>query len=206
MPFREKMKKAFGRSPSISNASSPSSSTPVNSLSQFSEKSKKSKKKDKKGESDVYKIGDVMPKPKYRAPVDPQHKDRLDAFNFGGALAAIRRKSAQSQYSPMGSRMPSRMGSLASSRQGGPSRQQSVAVAPGLEEARDADDDVGNVGLSRHQTTEDTATGRESGDGLDDARTVTLGQGFQASKTMTNGNNLEASKMATNGHVNGIRS
>lgn len=84
-----------------------------------------------------------MPK-KYRASVDPQHKDRLDAFSFGGALDAIRRRSVHSQYSPMGSRMPSRMGSLASNKQGGANRQQSFDAAGSIEEAGDPDGDVGN--------------------------------------------------------------
>lgn len=51
-----------------------------------------------------------MPRLKYRAPVKKEHKEKLDAFTFGGAW---RRRSQQSLYSPMGSRMPSRRGSLA---------------------------------------------------------------------------------------------
>ena len=144
MPFREKMRKAFGRSPSTSETSSPSALTPVTSLSQFSQRDKKSKKKDKLSNGDVYKPGEAMPRQKYRAPVDPQHRDRLEAFSFGGAWEAIRRKSVQSQYSPMGSRMPSRMGSLVSTKVGPSSRQQSFAVPIDLEESKDPDDDVGN--------------------------------------------------------------
>ncbi|MCJ1385366.1 hypothetical protein MMC17_008488 [Xylographa soralifera] len=205
MPFREKMRKAFGRSPSTSETSSPGALTPVTSLSQFSQRDKKSKKKDKTGNGDVYKPGEAMPKPKYRAPVDPQHKDRLEAFSFGGAWEAMRRKSVQSQYSPMGSRMPSRMGSLVSNKVGRSSRQQSLAVPIGLEESKDPDDDVGNVGLSRHQTKEETVEDTGDGEKLDKMRTVTLGEGLQASKTITNGDGLEASKTITNGHVNGVR-
>ena len=142
MPFREKIKKAFGRSPSTStNSSSPTTITPVDSLSQFSSVQKtKSKDKKKKKKEDE----EAMPKPKYRAPVDPNHKATLEAFSFSGAFEAIRRKSAQSAYSPMGSRMPSRMGSRASERIGGASRQQSFAVPSGVDEAEDRDDDVGN--------------------------------------------------------------
>ena len=143
MPFREKIKKAFGRSPSTSDASTPGALTPVTSLTQFSQRDKKSKK-DKKANGDVYKAGEAMPKPKYRAPVDPQHKDRLEAFSFAGAWEAMRRKSGQSQYSPMGSRMPSRVGSRASNKLGSSSRQQSFAVPVALEESGDPDDDVGN--------------------------------------------------------------
>ena len=144
MPFREKMRKAFGRSPSTSETSSPGALTPVTSLSQFSQRDKKSKKKDKRGNGDVYQPGEAMPKPKYRAPVDPQHKDRLEAFSFAGAWEAMRRKSMQSQYSPMGSRMPSRMGSLVSNKMGRSSRQQSFAVPIGLEESKDAGNDLEN--------------------------------------------------------------
>ena len=61
--------------------------------------------------SNVYAPGEPMPRPKYRAPVKKEHKDRLDAFSFGNAW---RRRSHVSLYSPMGSRMPSRRGSLMS--------------------------------------------------------------------------------------------
>ncbi|MCJ1397528.1 hypothetical protein MMC11_000722 [Xylographa trunciseda] len=205
MPFREKMRKAFGRSPSTSETSSPGALTPVTSLSQFSQRDKKSKKKDKKGDGNVYKAGEAMPKLKYRAPVDPQHKDRLEAFSFGSTWEAIRRKSGVSQYSPMGSRMPSRMGSLASNTIGGSSRQQSFAVPIGLEESKDPDDDIRNVGLSRHQTKEETVEDTKDGEVLDKMRTVTLGEELDMSKTITNGDGLEASKTITRGHVNGVR-
>ncbi|MCJ1392312.1 hypothetical protein MMC18_005179 [Xylographa bjoerkii] len=205
MPFREKMRKAFGRSPSTSETSSPGTLTPVTSLSQFSQRDKKPNKKDKKGRGDAYKAGEAMPKPKYRAPVDPQHKDRLEAFSFGGAWEVMRRKSGHSEYSPMGSRMPSRVGSLASNGFGRSSRQQSFAVPIDLEESKDPDDDVGNMGLSRHQTKEETAEDTKDGEELDKMRTVTLGEELNASKTITNGNGLEASKTITNGHVNSVR-
>ncbi|MCJ1285245.1 hypothetical protein MMC26_004585 [Xylographa opegraphella] len=226
MPFREKMRKAFGRSPSSSQTSSPGALTPVTSLSQLAQRDKKSKKKDKSEGGDVYKPGEAMPKLKYRAPVDPQHKDRLEAFSFSSAWDAMRRKSTQSQYSPMGSRMPSRMGSLVSNKVGRSSRQQSFAVPIGLEESKDADDDLGNgkscialremlnqvmglnlgaVGLSRHQTKEETVEATGEGEELDKMKTITLGDGLHASKTITNGNELEASKTITNGHVNGVR-
>lgn len=52
-----------------------------------------------------------MPRPKYRAPVKKEHKEKLDSFNWG---TAWRRRSHISEYSPMGSRMPSRRGSLLS--------------------------------------------------------------------------------------------
>lgn len=59
--------------------------------------------------SNVYKPGEAMPRPKYRAQPKKEHKDKLDAFSFGDAW---RRKSFQSQHSPMGTRAPSRRNSI----------------------------------------------------------------------------------------------
>ncbi|KAK4504618.1 hypothetical protein PRZ48_002579 [Zasmidium cellare] len=58
--------------------------------------------------SNVYKPGEPMPRPKYRMPPKKEHKEKLEAFSFAEAW---RRKSFQSQYSPMGTRAPSRMAS-----------------------------------------------------------------------------------------------
>ncbi|SMQ54642.1 unnamed protein product [Zymoseptoria tritici ST99CH_1A5] len=58
--------------------------------------------------SNVYKPGETMPRPKYRAPPKKEHKESLEAFSFAEAW---RRKSFQSQYSPMGTRAPSRRNS-----------------------------------------------------------------------------------------------
>jgi hypothetical protein len=55
-----------------------------------------------------------MPRPKYRAVPKKEHKDKLDAFSFPEAW---RRQSFQSQYSPMGTRAPSRRNSIGASRQ-----------------------------------------------------------------------------------------
>lgn len=63
--------------------------------------------------SNVYKPGEPMPRPKYRAPPKKEHKEHLDSFSFADAW---RRKSFQSQYSPMGTRAPSRLPSAAPSR------------------------------------------------------------------------------------------
>lgn len=63
--------------------------------------------------SNVYKPGEPMPRPKYRQPPKKEHKEHLDAFSFADAW---RRKSFQSQYSPMGTRAPSRLPSAAPSR------------------------------------------------------------------------------------------
>jgi len=54
-----------------------------------------------------------MPKPKYRQPVDQKHKEHLESFNFmNGFTGLARRKSQNSQYSPMGSRLSSRNNSI----------------------------------------------------------------------------------------------
>lgn len=54
-----------------------------------------------------------MPPLKYRRPVAPEHKAHLESFDWAKAW---RRKSAQSIYSPMGSRMVSRKSSFQSFR------------------------------------------------------------------------------------------
>lgn len=63
--------------------------------------------------SNVYKPGETMPRPKYRAPPKKEHKEKLEAFSFAEAW---RRKSFQSQHSPMGTRAPSRRNSGRDSR------------------------------------------------------------------------------------------
>jgi hypothetical protein len=67
--------------------------------------SKSSKRASKTFESNIYQPGEKMPPLKYRRPVAPEHKEKLEAFSWAKAW---RRHSAQSIYSPMGSRMPSR--------------------------------------------------------------------------------------------------
>lgn len=94
MPFREKAKALFKkrRSDSLSKTSSSNSSS-------------------ERWPSNVYKPGEPMPRPKYRQPPKKEHKEKLDAFSFADAW---RRKSFQSQYSPMGTRAPSRRASFLS--------------------------------------------------------------------------------------------
>ena len=75
-----------------------------------------SKKSKKDYPENVYKPGEAMPRPKYRGPWNQAHQDKLSAFSFGDAWK--RRKSSAgtkesgqeggSEYSPMGSRLPSR--------------------------------------------------------------------------------------------------
>ena len=81
-----------------------------------------------------------MPAPRYKRTPDPNHTASLEAYSWGDAFGAIvggKRRSKGSLYSPMGSRLPSRLGSIASRRSArkgfspnssaAPSRSQSVA-------------------------------------------------------------------------------
>lgn len=92
MPFRERAKALFR----------PKSRADSNS------KSSKSSSRDR-WPSNVYKPGEAMPRPKYRRPPTKEHKEKLEAFSFADAW---RRKSHQSEYTPMGTRVPSRRTSL----------------------------------------------------------------------------------------------
>lgn len=111
-----------------------------------SSQEKKSKKSTDEWPDNVYKPGEPMPKPKYRAPVNRQHQAKLSAFSFADAWN--RRSSEQSQYSPRGSRLPSAVNSLRrkSLRPGLRSRRASAADGR-LDENVDRDDDVGNGAL-----------------------------------------------------------
>ncbi|CBX99653.1 hypothetical protein LEMA_P088920.1 [Plenodomus lingam JN3] len=125
-------------------------------------------------ESDFYLPGEKMPPLKYRRPVDPEHKKRLEAFSF---TTAWRRHSNASLYSPMGTRLSSRRSSFRSRRSRSRSmlrsRRSSVSseydhedwVDSGIgasiagddrpaniREASDDEGDVLNVGLSRNPT------------------------------------------------------
>lgn len=104
MPLREKAKNFFKRRTSQSDSLSKTSS--------------KESSRDR-WPSNVYKPGESMPKPKYRRPPEKAHKDKLDSFSFGEAW---RRKSFQSQHSPMGTRLPSRRNSFLDFRKGLASR------------------------------------------------------------------------------------
>ncbi|GAB7341896.1 hypothetical protein MBLNU457_g0206t1 [Dothideomycetes sp. NU457] len=121
MPFREKLKKAF----KSNSATSSKTNSPV--IEQSPDLSR--------WPSNVYKPGEPMPRPKYRAPVKKEHKDKLDSFNFGSAW---KRRSQQSIYSPMGSRVPSRRGSAAtrpsqsSKRPSFSASRRSISAASGL--------------------------------------------------------------------------
>ncbi|KAF2461779.1 hypothetical protein BDY21DRAFT_367975 [Lineolata rhizophorae] len=145
MPVRDRFRRVFGRSGDHGRGSSSSGS----------------------GEGDpnhrYYKPGEVVPQPKYRRPVAKEHKEALEAFSFAKAW---RRKSDQSQYSPMGTRRNSanrsdvgagRLSwtgrkSMQSARRG-----EGAAVSDKVEENSADETDVANVGLSRQHTRDGTA-------------------------------------------------
>ncbi|KAI9679104.1 MAG: hypothetical protein M1829_001774 [Trizodia sp. TS-e1964] len=94
MPFIERVRRVFTRSP----PPSPTSSTPAAKA-----------KRAKKTKSLTYKPGE-MPPPKYSAPYDPRHQARLRRFSFSDAWS--RRQSETKEVSPMASCAPSRRGSV----------------------------------------------------------------------------------------------
>merc|ERR1711939_1295015 len=84
-----------------------------------------------------------------RRAVDKKHKETLESFNFAEAWNE-RRKSFASQYSPMGSRLPSRRSSL--------EFQRSMHMRRGdigyLAEGSDEESTPCNVGMSRRASSE----------------------------------------------------
>ncbi|KAI9810724.1 MAG: hypothetical protein M1827_006062 [Pycnora praestabilis] len=146
MPFREKVRKAFGRSPSDANGM-------------------------KKTNSKVQiKKPDDEPTPNYRIPLKAEQKGRLQAFSFADTFS--RRKSSQSEVSPMGSRMPSRKASMTSRKSMAPSRLSQSNVGQVMED-EEADDDVGNVGLSRQVTADKDHRPHDIDDGSEETKTIT---------------------------------
>ena len=99
MPFRDRAKKLF-RSKSRGNSLS---TTPTTTSSTGSDRDR--------WPSNVYKPGEPMPRPKYRAPAQKEHTEKLEAFSFADAW---RKSSFQSNYSPMGTRAQSRRTSFLS--------------------------------------------------------------------------------------------
>ncbi|KAG6997652.1 hypothetical protein G7Y79_00039g076140 [Physcia stellaris] len=184
MPFRAKMKRAFGRD------------SPEEGSDAAQTNSKASHKKEKKQKlpDNVYKPGEPMPRPKYRGPYDKEHQDKLTSFNFANAFS--RRKSDYSETSPMGTKLHSRRGSFLSIGKVARSRQPSH-VDPALVEATDGDDDVTNVGLSKQHTREESKRPRTADSGK---RPRTSGstrmQPLQETATVTAGN--------ANGTINGL--
>ena len=134
MPFREKMRKALGRS-------NDDSSDAVTATTAKDTKSKRPKKE--KLPDNVYKPGEPMPRPKYRGPYNQAHQDKLSAFSFGAAWKKRRStNTVGSEMSPMGSRAMSRRNSAWSKRSKLGSRQNSAFA--GVEESGEGDDDVAN--------------------------------------------------------------
>ena len=164
MPFRAKVKRAFGK-----NEDSEASSE----LSQVQSKSSTKRLKKTKVEypDNVYGPGEI-PDSKYKGPYNKEHQVKLHAFSFKTAFQGRRR--SEHLESPMGSKLPSRRGSFLSRRSLARSRQQS-RVEDTLMENNEADDAVGNgkttsslpfppnikltlgslVGMSRQHTTEE---------------------------------------------------
>ncbi|KAL8830273.1 MAG: hypothetical protein Q9191_001526 [Dirinaria sp. TL-2023a] len=165
MPFRERVKRAFGRSISEDGSN----------LTQTESKASTKKAKKPKTPNNVYKPGEVMPKQKYRGPVNKEHKEKLDAFSWGNAFR--RRDSDQSQYSPMGSRLPSRRNSLFGRKSLVLRSRQPSHVEEPVMESTEADDDVTNVGLSRGHTREENQRPRtrdsDTMDPLQETQTTT---------------------------------
>ena len=157
MPIRDKFKRAFGRSPSTSDGSDLTQSTTKTSTK--SAKKKKAEKEKTSGDNDIYYKFGEQPRLKYRGPYNRQHQEKLHAFSFSDAFS-MRRKSQTSEYSPMGSRMPSRTGSLLTRESWGlgrGSRKQSLVdpgMVEGLRESLDEGTDVGNGEDPYRQMTE----------------------------------------------------
>lgn len=109
MPFRERAKKIFrskSRGSSLSKTSTNGSDR-------------------ERWPSNVYKPGEPMPRPKYRAPPQKEHKEKLEAFSFADAW---RKRSFQSNYSPMGTAVSSRRASFLSRKSfGGKSSRKSIS-------------------------------------------------------------------------------
>lgn len=130
--FRAKVKRAFGRQGERGSDSSQEKSA------------RKGKKQKHEWPDNVYRPGEMMPKPKYGATPNRAHQAKLSAFSFDDAWK--RRTSDQSQHSPRGSRLPSTVDGLRrrSFMPGFRSRRASAADGGRLEENVDRDDDVGN--------------------------------------------------------------
>ncbi|KAG8528887.1 uncharacterized protein KY384_006576 [Bacidia gigantensis] len=214
MPFRARVKRA------LTGSSNNAPYDPSNPLSQPPKRSKKDYPEN------VYKPGESMPRPKYRGPWNQAHQDRLASFSFGNSWNRRRESSGTqksgrnsgSEYSPMGSRLPSR----------GPSRRGSAfsglsmkgmkpwALSRGgshttydgtnedrVEEGTEETDDVGNVGLSRQHTRDSRVPpprrkeNDHQMDGLKPERTAIEGHVNGEVKLEP----LDTQKTITNGHL-----
>ncbi|KAL8943226.1 MAG: hypothetical protein Q9216_001214 [Gyalolechia sp. 2 TL-2023] len=140
MPFRDKVKKAFGKP-----SEGPLETNTDVSQVQSKISSRKSKKQKVEYPDNVYRPGEI-PESKYKGPYNKAHQQKLHAFSFGTAFQGRRKsnQSSQSLYSPMGSRLPSRVGSFMSRRSFGPKSRQQSRVEDTLMENNEADDTVEN--------------------------------------------------------------
>lgn len=158
MPFRAKVKKALGGG--TSTAEDPDK--PDKSFLNKTAARRPLTKADKANWPDnVYKPGEPMPRPKYRGPWNQAHQDKLSAFSFGSSSG--RRKSSAtartgSEYSPMGSKLPSRgpsrrnsavswgslKGSIGKRITMGSRKNSTYGNSVAVEENGEGDDDVGN--------------------------------------------------------------
>lgn len=106
MAIRERLRRTFRKKNSLSSGgSTPSTSSDPSEYSYT-------------GRTDVeyYKPHEI-PKSKYRGKVDPEHKERLDAYSFADAFTTIRRRSSQALsgiVSPGGTKSQSRRASYMS--------------------------------------------------------------------------------------------
>lgn len=105
MAIRERLRKTFKRNKdgSSSGGSTPSTSSDTDHYT---------------GRTDIeyYKPHEI-PKSKYKGKVDPEHKERLDAYSFADAFSTVRRKSSQALsgiMSPGGTKSQSRRASYMS--------------------------------------------------------------------------------------------
>ncbi|TLD27606.1 hypothetical protein E2P81_ATG10894 [Venturia nashicola] len=134
MPFRAKLRKTFSRHSNPSSQSSADTSSSYGSSSNV----------------DTYKPGEKMPQ-KYRRPVEKAHKAMLEAYrlDFGDSSG---RRSFESEYSPMGSRIPSRRNStdLPSTRRAPVGRRGPTFMELAAESGSDSD--LSQVGHSAQST------------------------------------------------------
>ena len=102
MPFRDRLKKTFSRKPGSSGETTPASgtSTPTEYF--------------KRPDIEYYKDHEI-PKPKYRGKIDPEHKERLEAFSFTDSFAKRASSVFSGGLSPRGLKAQSRRTSVASS-------------------------------------------------------------------------------------------
>ncbi|KAI9887501.1 MAG: hypothetical protein M1823_000680 [Watsoniomyces obsoletus] len=163
MPFRDRVRKAFGRTPSTPQEQQQSggrqrqSAPPPKKAQQQSQQQPQPTprnphelvpKRTKSQKANVYRIGDHMPPPKYPGKYDKPHQDMLRAFSFQTAFG--RRRSSTTDISPMGSRWASRKNSEVGGRR-------STSHRPShMLESMDVDENDDMNGLARSSTVEPT--------------------------------------------------